>query len=401
MPLFTYRASDATGAVQRGRVEAETARAARAALREQNLWVLELGEADAAGRRGLLAGRRWSPARLADLTRQLAGLLGAGLTLTRALTTMIEQETQPAVRATLGRVRGRVEAGSSLSEALAGEPAAFSPTYRAVVAAGETAGDLPGVAARLADYLETRHTLRLKVMSALAYPAIVCVVALAVVSGLLVYVVPQVVSVFEHTKVQLPLLTRAMLGLSTALRAGWWLWLPLLAGGFWLARDLWRRPTVRARIDRTLLGVPGIGPAWRSVDSARAASTLAMLSTAGVPLLTALDTVGRTLTNSALREALTAATAEVREGVRLSRALARSGRFPPLLVQLIDNGEATGRLSDMLEHAARTQQAEVERRLLLLTSLLEPLLVLAMGLLVLLIVLAVMMPIIEINQLIR
>jgi general secretion pathway protein F len=144
-----------------------------------------------------------------------------------------------------------------------------------------------------------------------------------------------------------------------------------------------------------------IGPAWRAVDSARAASTLAMLSAAGVPLLPALETVARTLTNSALRDALVAATAEVREGVRLSRALARSGHFPPLLVQLIDNGEATGRLSDMLEHAARTQQAEVERRLLLLTSLLEPLLVLGMGLFVLLIVLAVMMPIIEINQLIK
>jgi general secretion pathway protein F len=401
MPLFTYRASDAGGAVSRGRIEAETARAARAVLRGQGLWVLDLDEAGAAARSGLLAGRHWNAARLADLTRQLAGLLGAGLTLTRALTTMVEQETQPAVRATLVRVRGRVEAGSSLSEALAGEPAAFSATYRAVVAAGETAGDLPGVAARLADYLETRHALRLKVLTALAYPAIVCAVALAVVVGLLVYVVPQVVSVFEHTKAQLPWLTRAMLGLSTALRTGWWLWLPALAGGVWLARDLWQRPAVRAHGDRALLGVPVIGPAWRAIDSARAASTLAMLSAAGVPLLPALDTVGRTLTNSALRAALAAATAEVREGVRLSRALARSGRFPPMLVQLIDNGEATGRLSDMLEHAARTQQAEVERRLLLLTSLLEPLLVLAMGLFVLLIVLAVMMPIIEINQLIR
>jgi general secretion pathway protein F len=401
MAQFKFRASDAAGEISTGKLDADSARAARAELRDRGLWVLEINEAQGANQPGLLSRRRWKASRLANLTRQLAGLLGAGLTLTRALNAMIQQETLPEVRAVLTRVQRKVEAGSSLSEAMAGEPEAFSSTYRAVIAAGESAGDLPGVANRLADFLEARHALQLKVLTALAYPAIVCVVALLVVVGLLVYVVPQVVAVFEHTKTKLPLLTRLMIGLSGLLREGWWLWLALLGGGTWGIRRLWRQPAFRLPADRRLLSVPVIGPTWLAIDSARAASTLAMLVSAGVPLLQALETVRKTLSNTALQADMAHVAEEVREGVRLSRALARSGRFPPMLVQLIDNGEATGRLAEMLEHAARTQQSEVERRLMLLTTLLEPLLVLGMGLFVLLIVLAVMMPIIEINQLIK
>lgn len=402
MGFFKYQASDDNGQLRSGKIEADNARSARSQLREQDLWVLEIEEIRTkSGQTGFLPRRRWNAARLSYLTRQLAGLLAAGLTLSRALAAMIQQETLPEIRAVLTRVRNEVESGSSLSDALYSEPDAFPSVYCAVIAAGESAGDLSGVALRLADFLEARHALQLKIITALAYPAIVCIVALLVVGGLLIYVVPQVVSVFEHTKTQLPLLTRLMIGISSILRENWWLLLLVAVSSFWGIRQLWRQPAFRARADRRILGLPIIGSTWLAIDTARAASTLAMLVTAGVPLLQALDTVRKTLSNKALQLDMAQVGDDVREGVRLSRALARSERFPPLLVQLIDNGEATGKLAEMLEHAARTQQSEVERRLMLLTSLLEPIMVLTMGLFVLLIVLAVMMPIIEINQLIR
>ena len=402
MGFFKYQASDDNGQLRSDKIEADSARSARSQLREQNLWVLEIEEIRTkSSQTGFLPRRRWNAARLSYLTRQLAGLLAAGLTLSRALAAMIQQETLPEIRAVLTRVRNEVESGSSLSDALYSEPEAFPSVYCAVIAAGESAGDLSGVALRLADFLEARHALQLKIITALAYPAIVCIVALLVVGGLLIYVVPQVVSVFEHTKTQLPLLTRLMIGISSILRENWWLLLLVALSGFWGIRQLWRQPAFRARADRRILGLPIIGSTWLAIDTARAASTLAMLVTAGVPLLQALDTVRKTLSNKALQLDMAQVGDDVREGVRLSRALARSERFPPLLVQLIDNGEATGKLAEMLEHAARTQQSEVERRLMLLTSLLEPIMVLTMGLFVLLIVLAVMMPIIEINQLIR
>lgn len=402
MALFKYQASDADGQIRTGKIEADSVKLARNLLRERELWVLEIeAQGSSARYSGFLPQRRWNAARLSYLTRQLAGLLGAGLTLSRALSAMIQQEALPEVKAVLIRVHAQVEGGSSLSDALASEPDAFPSVYCAVVAAGEKAGDLSGVAMRLADFLEARHALQLKIVTALAYPAIVCFVALLVIGGLLVYVVPQVVAVFEHTKTQLPLLTRIMIGLSGMLRDGWWLLLLIFVAVTWGGRQIWGRPAFRLRADRRILGVPVIGTTWLAIDTARAASTLAMLSSAGVPLLMALETVRKTLSNKALQHDMGRVAEEVREGVRLSRALARNESFPPLLVQLIDNGEATGRLSEMLEHAARTQQSEVERRLMLLTSLLEPILVLCMGLFVLLIVLAVMMPIIEINQLIR
>lgn len=402
MALFKYRASDADGQIRSGKIEADSIKLARNLLRERELWVLDIDAVSSSARySGFLPRRRWNAARLSYLTRQLAGLLAAGLTLSRALNAMIQQEALPEVRAVLIRVHAQVEGGSSLSDALASEPDAFPSVYCAVVAAGEKAGDLSGVAMRLADFLEARHALQLKIVTALAYPAIVCFVALLVIGGLLVYVVPQVVAVFEHTKTQLPLLTRVMIALSGMLRDGWWLLLLIFFSAVWGGRHVWGQPAFRLRADRRILGVPVIGTTWLAIDTARAASTLAMLSSAGVPLLMALETVRKTLSNKALQHDMGRVAEEVREGVRLSRALARNERFPPLLVQLIDNGEATGRLSEMLEHAARTQQSEVERRLMLLTSLLEPILVLCMGLFVLLIVLAVMMPIIEINQLIR
>jgi len=402
MGFFKYQASDDDGQIRSGKIEADNARSARSQLREQDLWVLEIEEIRTkSGQTGFFSRRRWNAARLSYLTRQLAGLLAAGLTLSRALAAMIQQETLPEIRAVLTRVRNEVESGSSLSDALYSEPEAFPSVYCAVIAAGESAGDLSGVALRLADFLEARHALQLKIITALAYPAIVCIVALLVVGGLLIYVVPQVVSVFEHTKTQLPLLTRLMIGISNLLRENWWLILLVAVSGFWGISQLWCQPAFRVRADQRILGMPVIGSTWLAIDTARAASTLAMLVTAGVPLLQALDTVRKTLSNKALQVDMAQVGDDVREGVRLSRALARSERFPPLLVQLIDNGEATGKLAEMLKHAARTQQSEVERRLMLLTSLLEPIMVLTMGLFVLLIVLAVMMPIIEINQLIH
>lgn len=402
MGIFKYQASKADGSIHAGSIEADSLRMARNLLREQDLWVLKLDLVQTpSGKYEFLPKRRWGAARLAYLTRQLAGLLQAGLPLSRALHAMIRQETVPEVRAVFVRIQKEVDSGSTLSAALAGEPDAFPSIYCAVIAAGESAGNLSGVALRLADFLEAKQALQLKIITALAYPAIVCLVALLVVMGLLVYVVPQVVSVFEHTKAQLPLLTRLMIGFSGLLREAWWIMLALICLVTWGTRRLWRQTAFRLEADRRLLNLPLIGSTWQAIDTARAASTLAMLVTAGVPLLKALETVANTISNKALQADMVLVADDVREGVRLSRALARKERFPPLLVQLIDNGEATGKLAEMLEHAARTQQVEVDRRLMLLTSLLEPILVLTMGLFVLLIVLAVMMPIIEINQLLR
>ena len=318
-----------------------------------------------------------------------------------ALATLVEQADGDAQREVFRAVRADVIAGHRFAEALGRHPRVFPQVYFATVAAGEQAGSFSLVLERLAQYLEDRQAFRGKLLAAAAYPAMVTVIAFGIVLFLMIYVVPQVVQVFEQTRQALPWPTRVLLAVSGFLRvAGPWL-LVILAAAAYGVRLALKRPGPKAAWDRALLRLPLFGRLAQGIDTARFASTLAMLVEAGVPILRALAAAEATLTNSVLRASVMEATQRVREGVGLARALRPTKAFPPVLIRLIEVGEATGQLPKMLAHAAHNQTREVERRATAAATLLEPLLILLMGAVVLGIVLAVLMPIIEINQLVR
>ena len=400
MPVFRYEAARADGHIERGECEADGPRAARALLRERGLAALSVEAVSGQETQARRAGRV-APAALALATRQLASLLGAGLPLDEALAAVADQCETPGQREVWRAVRADVLAGQGLARALEAHPRSFPRLYCATVAAGEQAGSFAAVLDRLAQYLEDGRALRARLLAAALYPAVVTVLAAAIVLFLVTYVVPQVVQVFEHTRQSLPWPTRALLTVSAAARVGGPVLLIVLAAGFPAARALVRRPAVRRLLDGRLLRMPVLGRLMRGLDAARYASTLAMLSEAGVPMLRALAAAEATMSNTVLREAARRTQEAVREGAPLGRALSAGKVFPPVLVRLVDVGEATGRLPAMLQHAARHLSAEVERRATAAAALLEPLLILAMGAVVLAIVTAVMMPIIEINQLVR
>jgi general secretion pathway protein F len=406
MPAFRYEAVDDTGNTRKGVVNADSARSARADLRVQGLTPLnveaiaaQVDEAGVARSRGF--GESLSQVELALFTRQLASLLEAGLPLEQAFTALLEQAERPYVRDLIASIRSEVMGGAPFSEALSRHPRDFAEIYRALVASGEQIGHLARVLSRLADYIERRNALVQKVRLAFTYPAIVTVVAFAIVIFLLTYVVPQIVSVFANTKQKLPLLTVLMLGVSNFVRA-WGIVVAVALVGLFVA---WRRalqaPELKRRWHTWLLTAPVYGKFERSLNTARFASTLAITTGSGVPILRALDTSRDTLSNVAMKELVEQASASVREGVSLARALSAQKHFPPMLIHMIRAGEITGELPAMLERAANSQQQDLERRTLTIAGLLEPVLILAMGVVVLLIVLAVLMPIIEINQLVR
>jgi general secretion pathway protein F len=377
-------------------------------LRDQKLnplLVEALSGRDLAGDATGQAAGRWrrgiSRSDLALLTRQFATLLGAGLTIEQTLNALIEQAESESVRRALAAVRGEVLAGHSLAHALGSHPRDFPELYRTLVAAGEASGQLPQVMLRLAEYTEDRQALRSKVALAFVYPAIVTLVAILVVTGLLTWVVPQVVQVFRNTHQELPILTRAMIALSDFLRAWGWLVLLALAAGLVTFLRALRAEPVRERWHALLLQLPVAGRLIRGLNTARLASTLAILVTSRVPLLTALGAGVGVVANLPMRRALVEAERQVREGASLSRALSASRMFPPVMVHLIAGGEASGTLDHMLERVALIQGQEVENRVSILTSLLEPLLILAMGAVVLLIVLAILLPIFDLNQIVK
>jgi general secretion pathway protein F len=406
VPAFRYEAVDAGGATRKGVVNADSPRAARADLRVQGLTPLNVeaiaAQVDASGAtRSRGFGERLSSVELALFTRQMASLLEAGLPLEQAFTALLEQAEKPYLRDLIASIRAEVMGGISFSDALSHHPRDFDQIYRGLVSSGEQIGQLARVLSRLADYIERRNSLVQKVRLAFTYPAIVTVVAFAIVIFLLTYVVPQIVSVFANTKQKLPLLTVMMLAVSDFMRA-WGILLGVALVAAWFA---WRRallnPALKLRWHTWLLTAPVYGKFERSLNTARFASTLAITTGSGVPILRALDTSRDTLSNVAMRDLVEQATASVREGISLARALSVQKHFPPMLVHMIRAGEITGELPAMLERAANSQQADLERRTLTIAGLLEPVLILAMGLVVLLIVLAVLMPIIEINQLVR
>jgi len=349
----------------------------------------------------LAFGRRLSQREQAILTRQLASLLVAGLPLGEALAVLTEQAERDYIRELMAAIRAEVLGGHSFASALTQHPRDFPDIYRALVAAGEHTGKLGIVLSRLADYIEQRNALKQKIVLAFTYPTIVTLIAFGIVTFLLSYVVPQVVNVFASTKQQLPFLTVMMMALSGFVRHDWWAILLVVAVVVWIVRATLRRPGPRMAFDRWLLTAPLAGKLVRGYNTVRFASTLGILTAAGVPILRALQAAGETLSNRAMRENVEDAIVRVREGTSLSRALNNTKTFPPVLVHLIRSGEATGDVTTMLDRAAEGESRELERRTMFLTSLLEPLLILAMGGVVLVIVLAVMMPIIELNNLVQ
>lgn len=404
MPAFRYEAVEANGQNITGVVNADSARAARSELRGRGLTPIVVeqiaNEEKQKGKRVLFADHL-SNLELSLFTRQLASLLEAGLPLEHAFSALLEQAERTYVRDLIASIRAEVMAGLALSHVLKQHPRDFADIYTALVASGEQIGQLARVLSRLADYIERRNALVQKVKLAFTYPAIVTVVAFAIVIFLLAYVVPQIVSVFANTKQKLPILTVVMLAISDFVRAYGIVVAIIVACAAWLWRQALKNPQIKHRWHSWLLTAPLYGKFERSLNTSRFASTLAITTGSGVPILQALQTSRDTLSNVAMREQVETATASVREGVSLARALSARHYFPPMLIHMIRAGELTGELPAMLERASDTQQQDLERRALTIAGLLEPVLILIMGVVVLLIVLAVLMPIIEINQLVR
>ena len=407
MPAYRFEALQADGALRRGTLEADSQKSARAQLRAQTLVPLKV-EAISSGSdidptqawwsRPMGSARAFSPSQRAVWTRQLAGLVGSGLPIERALSALTDESDHERQRHLMAAIRAEVNSGSSLGRALAMHPAEFPLIDRAVIAAGEESGHLGEVLGQLANDLDDQQVLRAKLLSAALYPAIVTLVALVIVIFLVTSVVPQVAGVFAGSQRQLPWLTVAMLALSDFVRH-WGLWLMLLAMAAGLAgQKALQQPALRLKFDAAWLQLPLIGRLARGYNSARFASTLAMLTAAGVPILRALQAAADTLSNQALRADALEALVRVREGAPLGTALAQHGRFPGLLSMFARLGEQTGQLPIMLQRAATQLSTEVQRRAMALATVLEPLLIVAMGGMVMLIVLAVLMPIMELNQ---
>ena len=405
MPAFRFEAIDNAGKTKKGVVDADSARSARTQLRTQGFtpMVVEAAGARARGSQAqrLTGGRRLSQREQAILTRQMASLLIAGLPLDETLAVLSEQAEREYVRELMAAIRSEVMGGHSFANGLSQHPRDFPEIYRALVSAGEHTGKLGVVLSRLADYIEQSNALKQKIMLAFTYPAVVTCIAFGIVTFLLSYVVPQVANVFVSTKQQLPFLTVMMLALSSYVRHWWWATLLGVAVMIWLVRQVLAQPGPRLAFDRWALTAPLFGKLVRGYNTVRFASTLGILTAAGVPILRALQAASETLSNRAMHANIEDAIVRVREGTSLSRALGNTKTFPPVLVHLIRSGEATGDVTTMLDRASEGESRELERRTMFLTSLLEPLLILAMGGVVLVIVLAVMMPIIELNNLVQ
>ena len=404
MPGYQYTAYDIDGREQRGVLESDSPRLARAQLRDQGLFPLNVTLIEAANDTGIKDKSRrikLNTDDLARITRQLSTLLGAGLTIEQTFNALIEQAETESERQLLARLRGAVLEGQSLGGALAAYPDTFSDLYRTLISAGEASGKLPEVLARLADHVESQQAIRQKFVVAMIYPAIVMLVCALVVTGLMIYVVPQVVGVFESTKQTLPWITRALLGFSRFLQATGVVWIALAMIGFLVARSALKKEALRRKWHAWLLTLPIVGRLIRAQQSSQLAATLSILVGSGIPVLNALNAGVGVVSNLPMRDAIERATNAVREGAGLSQSLAQSKQFPPVMVHLIASGEASGRLPQTLATAAYQQQRDLEMRTSAIAATVEPVMILVMGVVVLLIVLAVLLPIFELNQLVR
>ena len=406
MTAYRYRALNPEGKLVKGVLEGDSERQVRGQLRSQSLRPVEVSEANrqaanSTSLRPALLRSRISAGDLAMVTRQLATLVASNLPLDEALQAAAEQSRSARIKGMLLQVRSRVAEGYTLAYAMAEFPAVFNEMYRAMVKAGEHAGYLGPVLEQLADYTEQRQYTGQKLKMAMIYPFILIGVAIAVVVALMVFVVPELVGIFAHSSRELPLLTRGLIVTSDFFRE-WGVWLLLgllaLAAGF---RYLLKNPRRRRRWHGFLLRVPGLSRLIIALDTARFASTLSILMASGVPLLDSLRIAGQVLTNLVLREDSEAVAERVQEGSSLHRALRESGRFPPMMVHMVASGEASGELETMLERSASNQERELEMTLGTMMGLFEPLMVVVMGGMVLVIVLAILLPIFDLNTMVK
>ena len=403
MPDYAYVGLDTAGRERRGSVRADTPDAARAQLVSRKLYVVAIEPRTEAGAapllsRGLFARKRISAKQVTLFTRQLATLIQVA-PLEEALRTLARQAEREEVRRVLGSVHEGVVEGRRLADAMAREPKSFPPLYRAMVAAGEGSGTLPQILERIAAYLERQALVRGKVLSTLAYPMVLAIVAAFVVFALMIFVVPKVVEQFEDVGQQLPLLTRIVIGLSNFLSNWWWALLILIAVGIFAAGRALREEGLRMKFDRALLRLPLIGRLIRDLHAARMARTLSTMIASRLPLLEGLRLTTETVHNRVLRAASADIAEAIRTGGSLSGALRRTGVFPPLLVYLAASGEASGRLELMLERAADYLEREFDAFTSTALSLLEPAIIIVMGAIVALIVLSILLPILQLDTL--
>lgn len=404
MGAFEYLALDQSGKESKGLIEGDTAKHVRQILRDRSLLpvqVTEVAQKEARRQRSFSIRKGISAGDLAILTRQLASLSQSGLPLEESLLAVAQQNDQPRTKSILLGVRSRVVEGYTLADGLGEFPQAFPELYRATVAAGEQSGHLDLVLDRLADYTEARQELRQRVTNAMIYPIALVVMAGAIISFMLATVVPRIVGIFENASGELPALTRRLIATSNFLRDHWFF---LIVAGAATVYGIWwllQREGPRRKYHRFLLRLPIASRLTRGVNTARFTRTLSILSGSGVPILDALKIAAKVIDNLPMRDAVTEATLRVREGASISKSLATSKLFPPMMIHMIASGEAGGKLDDMLARTAKYQEREVDGLIATLLGILQPLLIVIMGAIVMTIVLAILLPIFEINNLIR
>ena len=404
MGAFEFVALDPSGRESKGLIEGDTAKQVRQILRDRQLLpvqVTEVAQKEARRQRTFSLRKGISTSELAILTRQLASLSQSGLPLEEALLAVAQQNEQQRTKSIMLGVRSRVMEGHTLADGLGEFPQAFPELYRATVAAGEQSGHLDIVLERLADYTESRQELRQRITNAMVYPIALVLMAIGIISFMLATVVPKIVGVFESSSGELPALTRGLIASSDFLRNHWLL---LIIGLGAVGYGIWwllRQPGPRRRYHRFLLRMPIAGRLTRGVNTARFTRTFSILAGSGVPILEALKISAEVIENLPMRDAVTEASLRVREGAAISKSLAASRLFPPMMIHLIASGETGGKLEEMLTRTANYQEREVDGLIATLLGILQPLLIVLMGAVVMTIVLAILLPIFEINNLIR
>jgi general secretion pathway protein F len=401
---YEFVALDKSGKESRGLIEGDTPKHVRQLLRERHMYpvrVTEVAQREAKRQTTFSLRRGLSPGELALITRQMASLSQSGLPLEEVLLAVSQQNDNPRTKSILLGVRSKVMEGHTLADGLTDFPQAFPELYRATVAAGEQSGHLDVVLERLADYTEARQELRQRITNAMIYPAALIVMALAIISFMLATVVPRIVNVFENTSAELPGLTRGLIATSDFLRDNWLLLIIGVGAALWGLWWLLQKDGPRRRYHRFLLRMPIAGRLTRGINTARFTRTFSILAGSGVPVLEAMNISAEVIENLPMRDAVNEATLRVREGAGISRSLAASKLFPPMMIHLVSSGEAGGRLEEMLARSASGQEREVDGLIAALLGILQPLLIVVMGAIVMVIVLAILLPIFEINNLIR
>jgi general secretion pathway protein F len=403
MPIFRYKGYLSSGRNSEGSITADSIRDAREKLKGSGILPVEIEADETTSAKSGIFPRRKSVGlpELALLTRRLATLIGASMPLFEAVATLMEQERPGELRSVLSRVKERLAEGRGLAAALASESQLFSESYISMVAAGEASGALDRVLERLADFLESQEAVRSKVSTALAYPLLMAVVGGGVMLFLLTFVIPKITGVFADNKAVLPLITIVLLKVSALVRKGWWLLAAVIAAGIFTYRRFMKEESFRLKRDTFLLRLPGMGALLQKLILARFAKILGLLLSSGVPVIKAMEITGEAVVNRAYRGFLGEARSELIEGAKLSATLARSPLFPPLLIHLIGIGEQSGTLERMLDKAGSAFEKEFDTATTRFMALLEPILVLAMGLSVGFVVVAVLLPIFQLNQLVK